>query len=583
MLAPWATPPGVAPASHLAAQLPDDETDGVAQTCEAGVISGIDINRGTVFDPDSTGVAVLSWVYRAMNVLHVRTAPSFIRRELLFQEGDCQDDFLISESERLLEGYGFLSEAQITSADDGAGGRRVTVQTWDEWSTQVDLGVTYEGGLNIETFEVTEENFLGQGVYAEFTHRQRRELLAQSFALRTPRFFGRSDASIEFGRDRPGRFFNQYVRYPFIGETGTYSLREGYRRGTNFFSYATEGQEAFSQVVVPSFREEMELSAAYRFGDPGEGIITGVTLTRDVIRFPRGAEVVFDDNFDDIQVFPGTPPSRISEQLTESAATRVLFHLGTRRYTFVRYEGIDALRDRLLVGLGFFGGISVGKGFSVLAPDGVPGVDDMFGRAHATYTVPVGSSILQLGGTVESRREAGAWRDVLADTDFVAYLRNDGLQSHTLFLRGALGGGWNTTLPFQLSLGGRLGVRSLAEDRFPGGRSALFTIEDRVVFPWPNRTASLGMTTFADIGRVWPGDAPYGIDSGWQAALGIGLRIGLPARSRHIWRTDIAFPVGSAGGDPIFRVTFEWNRLGWGFFTPDVNRSRRFRLGAESF
>lgn len=567
----------------LAAQEPVGGSGDASRVCESGVISAIDINRGTVFDPDSTGVAVLAWTYQLMQVLHVRTAPSFIRRELLFSEGDCHDEFLISESERLLEGYGFLSEAQITSDDDGAGGRRVTVQTWDEWSTQVDLGVTYEGGLNLETLEVTEENFLGQGIYAEFTHRQRRELRAQSLAVRTPRFFGRSDASIEFGRDRPGSFFNQYVRYPFIGETGRYSLREGYRRGTNFFSYATEGQEAFSQVVVPSFREEAELSAAYRFGEPGRGIITGLSLTRDVIRFPRGAEVVYEDDFDDIQDFPGTPPARIAEQLRETAATRVLAHVGTRRYRYERYEGIDALRERLLVGLGFYVGLSLGKGFSVLAPDGVEAVDDLFGRAHVTWTAPIGSSIVQVGGTVESRREDGAFRDILADTDLVAYLRNDGLQAHTLFVRASLGGGWQTTLPYQVSLGGRLGVRSLAEDRFPGGRSALFTIEDRVVFPWPQRTASLGMTTFMDLGRIWPGDAPYGLDSGWQGALGIGLRIGLPARSRHIWRTDIAFPFGSAGGDPVFRVTFEWNRLSWGFFTPDVSRSRRFRLGAESF
>jgi hypothetical protein len=45
----------------------------------------------------------------------------------------------------------------------------------------------------------------------------------------------------------------------------------------------------------------------------------------------------------------------------------------------------------------------------------------------------------------------------------------------------------------------------------------------------------------------------------------------------------VAFPVGPTGGSPIFRVSFELNRLRSGFFTPDVLRSRRFNLGAEHF
>jgi hypothetical protein len=139
-------------------------------------------------------------------------------------------------------------------------------------------------------------------------------------------------------------------------------------------------------------------------------------------------------------------------------------------------------------------------------------------------------------------------------------------------------------MPFQLSLGGRQGVRSLVEDRYPGGRMARFVIEDRVVFPWPRRgVADLGLTVFADLGRAWPGDVPYAVDSGWQAALGFGLRLGLPPGTRNSWRADVAFPVGPTGGSPIFRVSFELNRLRSGFFTPDVLRSRRFNLGAEHF
>ena len=121
----------------------------------------------------------------------------------------------------------------------------------------------------------------------------------------------------------------------------------------------------------------------------------------------------------------------------------------------------------------------------MFAPAGVPGVDDYFGRLHGTFSAPVGTSLLHGGFTVESRRDQGTWRDVLLDSDLVAYLRNDRFGSHTLFLRASVAGGWLTSMPFQLSLGGREGVRALAEDRFPGGRMTRFTIEDRILFPWP--------------------------------------------------------------------------------------------------
>ena len=79
-------------------------------------------------------------------------------------------------------------------------------------------------------------------------------------------------------------------------------------------------------------------------------------------------------------------------------------------------------------------------------------------------------------------------------------------------------------------------------------------------------------------------EAPYGVDSGWQAALGFGLRIGLPNGTRNAWRVDLAFPVGGdTSQGPVFRVNLELNRLRSGFSTPDVVRSHRFRVGAETF
>jgi hypothetical protein len=568
------------PASPGEAQ-PQDNGD--RERCVDGVISSIDIDTREVFDPRSTGIGALSWTYRALNLLHFRTSESFVRGELLLEEGDCYDDFLASESARLLDRYAFLAHASVQAADDGNGAKRLLVQTRDEWSTKVDVGVTYDAGPNLEKLQVTEENFLGRGIFAELTHRDRREISEQSIGVSTPRLFGRADASVAWGRARAGYSFTQFLRYPFVGEAGRLSLGEGFSRRTDFFAFATGGAEPYTQVLVPVSEHHLELSAARRFGEPGASVILGASLSRDVIRFPRTAEVTFDDDFDDRDTLSGPLPPRLGRQLRPSSATRLSLHVGTRRYHYREYVGLDGVRDQQTVGIGLFAGLTVGRSIDVFTPrEGR--VDDYYTRAHASFTAALGSSLLHGAATLEARREDGAWRDLLVDGDLVAYGRTQRLESHTLFVRVASAGGWRTSVPYQLSLGGREGIRSLAEDHFPGGRLLRFVVEDRIVLPWPDSEAmDLGVTLFSDLGRVWPGDAPYGVSSGWQAALGFGLRIGLPAGTRNAWRTDVVFPVGPSSGSPTFRVTFELNKLRAGFLTPDLLRSRRFNLGPDHF
>ncbi len=554
-----------------------------AAACASGPISSIEIESRSIFEPSSAGFALLRWAYQAANLLHVNTQESFIERELLFDRGDCFDPFLVAESERLLDQYGFLASARVRAEPDGAGGQIVRVETRDEWSTKVDFGATYDEGFNVEKLQVTEENLLGHGVFGEFTYVSRREVQTHSIGVSTPRFFGRADAGLAGGRTRGGAFFEQYVRYPFVGEAGRISVREGYRRGTNIFAYATGGAEAYTRTLLPVFREQIELSGAHRFGEPGASVIVGVSLTRDRIGFEGQPEVTPTESYDDRVPYAGPLPGEMLRQMAFGTATRVGVHLGTRRFRYVEYVGLDGVRDRQNVGLGFFLGASAARSLPIFTGDD-PRIEDLVARLHGSFTAPLGSSLLHGGTTVEARQVGGGWRDVLAEADLVFYGRSQLLPGQTWFLRASAGGGWHTTLPFQLSLGGREAVRALPEDVLPGGRMLLFVVEDRIVLPWPDpSTMDLGLTLFADAGRVLPGDVPYGIDSGWQGSAGFGLRLGLPSGTRNIWRADVVFPVGSVGGPPMFRLTFELNKLRSGFFNPEIFRSRRFLLGPETF
>ena len=86
----------------------------------------------------------------------------------------------------------------------------------------------------------------------------------------------------------------------------------------------------------------------------------------------------------------------------------------------------------------------------------------------------------------------------------------------------------------------------------------MLNAEDRIYVGWPFPALfDLGVTLLADVGRVWPGDAPFGVDAGWRGTVGGGLRLGFPAGSRRVGRLDLAWPVSSAGfaRAPFVRVS----------------------------
>jgi hypothetical protein len=551
--------------------------------CSNGVIGRIDVDNQQIYPMDATDPQLLRWAFGTANLLHIETTQSFIRRELLFQEGDCFDPFLLSESQRLLLEYPFLGDVTIESSDSIAGQKTVQVTTRDEWSTQIDVRLQYDVGLNIERFQATEENFLGHGITAQVTHAERRETRDRNARLFTPRLFGRTDADVSFGTTRGGSFFFQRVNHGFVGETNRFSGSELYNRGTSFYSYATGGAEEFSHLLVPIRHEKAEVAVATRLGDPGRSWILGVSLDRSVYEQDGLPEFVQNEDFGGSTPSQAELPAGVSRQVQTRGATRLAIHIGTRRFRYEEYIGLDAVSGREIVGLGFFGGLTLGKSVGAFLPEGVPDANDTYGRLYSSLTVALGQSLVHMSLSAEAARADGRWRDVLSQAAFAAYGRASWLPNQTLFFKVSTGGGWRTTMPFQLSLGGRDGVRSLRDDILPGGRRVLLVAEDRIRFDWPGtRALELGATIFADAGRVWASDTPFGSDSDWVGSVGFGLRMAVPAGSATIWRPEIVFPVGH-DGSPIFRMTFEVNRIRYGFGTPGWLESRRFSRGAEDF
>jgi len=535
--------------------------------------------------------------YRLANALHVKTREQFIRKELLFQEGDCHDPFLLEESGRILRSYVFIARADVFSVEQPDGTYHVVVDTQDEWTTRMDLGVSFDGGLQLEALEVSEENLGGVGVQAAVFLRQRKERKDLGARLVLPRLLGtRADGALSAGRTRDGTFVEQRIAYPFVGEVGRMAFRQAFHRRDELFPYVASGSGTdYSHLLLPFVDERLELSVAGRLGEPGSLTLLGIGLSRETLRFrnfPGSLEIARDNDFGNTLPAPAGSDLLVSSQAHESSTTRLNLFVGQRNVRFAQVQGLDALNGIQDIRLGTDVGLTLGRSIGVLSPSGLPSADDLYGRLRVFASHDPGTSYLFFSGGLEGRQvfsrgvNGDGWRDVIGEADLYGYVRSRRMPGHTFFTRVSAAGGWSMDTPFQLTLGGRSAVRGFQEEDFPGARRLLFTLEDRFFLRWPAPDLlDLGFTVFADAGRIWAGQVPFGVDSGWKGAVGGGIRFGFPAGTRGVVRMDLAFPLGVENTrGPIFRVTlYELLGLVTGFQDPDVARSRRITVGPDYF
>ncbi|KAF0192874.1 MAG: hypothetical protein FD165_644 [Gammaproteobacteria bacterium] len=91
----------------IAAEVPADEV----LEANGAVIGIITIRVDNVFNPDDRGED--NAVYRLTNALHFKTHQSVVERQLSFKSGDPFSARLLPESERILRGNEYVSDARI--------------------------------------------------------------------------------------------------------------------------------------------------------------------------------------------------------------------------------------------------------------------------------------------------------------------------------------------------------------------------------------------------------------------------------------------------------------------------------------
>jgi hypothetical protein len=531
----------------------------VPAPCATGPISYIFIDNHSVFntgDPDLD--PRFGWVYRAANALHVRTRENVILRELLFSPGDCYDAYLLAETERILRSYRFLARVDVFGIPQPDGSWHVIVDTQDEWSTRIDLRVSSDDGLAVEGIGLDEVNLLGTGQALDvyyFARDARREYGAR---YRTPQLLGtRWDADVELAHTRAGTRAALEVGYPFVGEVSRWAGRQSFLRDDRHFDYLLPDQATGTDHVLQPMRESFyDLAVVRRIGRRGAATLIGGGISFHEIGYPGASLYVPRGDYENRTPAPDSLDRELVQQRGEMNSIRVTALFGQRNVWYEQKRGLDSMRGEEDVRLGAEATFALGRSLPQFE------VDDDLTATLAVYSgLEIGDALLILRARGDGRRDLRAdigteeWRDVYAQAELLTYLQTRQLPDHTFLLRLAAGGAWNTVTPFQLTLGGTRGVRGYRRERFPGGRRIIGTIEDRIYFGWPFRdVADVGGTVFLDGGRVWSGDAPFGIESDWRAAAGLGLRVAFPAGSRSIGRIDLAWPIERGVGLGDFRL-----------------------------
>lgn len=566
------------------------------ESCTDGRITRVFVDNHSIFDLDRMEVERLEWAYRLANGLHFRTRERFIRREIVFEAGDCYQPFLMEDSERILRRLPFIAEADVYGIRQDDGNWHAVVDTRDEWSTRLEITAEFEDGFELRNLALSEQNFLGYGAQVSVFSNRNDASRSLGANVQLNQVGGtRANVRMAGGETRIGEFYTADLSYPFIGEVSRNAWRAFFASREDYFDYSTGTPSEPGFILLPVREESWELTYAHRFGEPGNLTVLGGGISReeaDALGLPESLRLVDGNDFGNLLAAPGEAQSRVAGQTFFTSGTRVNLLFGQRNIRFVQRAGLDALQGVTDVEVGSDVSLTLSRTVLGVTPGRAP--DDL-GVRFRFYAAKASTELISiLSAGVDARQiffdatsTRTGWRDLLGEVDGLLYWQPPALPNHTFLLRAAGAGGWTVDRPFQLTLGGRTGVRGYREEAFPGGRRVVFNLEDRVYLGWPAPDLlDLGLTAFADAGAMWAGDVPYGRDWGWHGSVGIGLRIGFPSGTRGVARIDLAWPVGPdrIASGPVLRIALaDLLGLAGGLEDGQMRRSRLLGVGPDRF
>lgn len=483
------------------------------------VIGKIVIKRGNVFDLSKEEENIP--LFRLANGLHIVTAESVIKNQLLFEEGDYFSQQILEESERILRASKYLYDAEIRVTSYQNNVVDIEVLTRDVWTLTGSINFSREGGSNELSAEIEEGNLLGYG---------------KKLKLKTGSSVDRDETLIKYS---DSQFFGTRSKMSALYSDNSDGVTESFEIERPFFSLHTKwsiGLSLFNSQRTDSLYEFGEITSQFDHSEEDISVFFGLSegyLNNHVYRWRFG----FDkerDNFSPNQNYSGSPIPEdrdfrypwVSLEIYEDRVIKT-YHVKQIRRTEDLNLGTEI---NLMFGWStqHFDAENDGVVYSVDA--------SMAFRSSANNLLlfrPYWNG-RYADRTSENNRlgfESRFYTPVLGDHVFYMSLRADYVK--------------DGYLDDQLLLGGDNGLRGYPLRFQTGDRSYLFTVEQRFYTQWHwFQLAYVGALVFFDIGRAWEPGTPENANTRELKDAGVGLRLASSRGSRGlVLHIDLAFPM----------------------------------------
>lgn len=503
------------------------------------------------------------WLNRFATSLHTTTARRMVENLLLLQKGEPCSFLLRHETERLLRAQPYLADATVTAYTVASDSVRIEVVTIDEPAVLGSVGISTKEPM-LRALKAGSANFRGLGVLALAGWKdggvfrdtwQARYSNLQLFSA--PVQLHLTGIRSEHGYDATGQ-----VTYPFFTDLQPRAWRVAGGLSEILVPFRSPGQDRVSLGVE---RQYFDVGAVARLGEPGLLAIVGGSLSLEH-GVPGVEPVVVTDS--------GLIPDEgldLRGRYDRYRSARLNLLVGYRQVNFLRVSGFDALAGTQDVRRGVQAAFTFGHGVPLEGADR----QEVFLSGNLYGGVGSAASFAGLEVMAEGRRVAGGdWEALLVSGRFGTYIRPH--PRHTWEGSLEYSAGHRQWLPFQLTLGDpRGGVRGYEKAELGGAARLVARLEERWRLGNIRGTGDLGFATFAEVGKLWAGDAPYGQTTGYLPSVGVAVLAAVPRRSRRIWRLDVGVPLErSAGARWGMRLTNEDRTRSFWNEPNDVRRNR---------
>lgn len=464
---------------------------------------------------------------------HRTTQPRVVKSFLELKEGGVCTELRRAETERVLRAQPFLANAKVTATPDGPGAVAIDVTTVDEISLVVDASFS---GLQLTSLRFGNSNVLGTGQYADVSWEQG-DAYRDGFGARYVNYAAFNSPerlTLDAARDPIGGHALAALDHPFYTNLQHVAWHTGLSYTNSYTGFDRIDDDPLS-LGVHHFLADV--GAVSRVDIGTRRLFLGGVLTHERMSTHDRGIVITDSGF------VHEPDNLFDARYPDYHATRLAAVAGLRMLDYKRVVGYDALYGTQDLPLGVQLATQIGRGIPHLGnTNWLFGGDVLAGHAF-------GSSYLgtRLSGEVQRDASTGGWTG-LVTTARLAYYVKPG-QYHTLIVTGDFAGAWRSLFPYELTLGNsRSGVRGFRGSQEAGAQRAVARIEDRWAIRRFGTWSAIGAAVFADAGKVWAGDVPYGVNSPIRSSVGVSLLAAVPAQSQTTWRVDIAAPLDRGPG-----------------------------------